>query len=375
MKIGIITLHRVRNYGSALQAFALQEYIEKEHLGEVELIDYIYPNQYHKTKQKFKTWLRNFYCVKIRDEYFRKGWLKEIEFKNFYRNFFHLSSQRYETMDDIMSNPPDYDLYMTGSDQLWNPNTLKNDPVMYSEFAPAEKRRVSFGASFTIRELPESYKEFVRQRLNKYTHIGVREHSSLDILRDLKLNSYISLANTCDPTLLLDARDYDKLNSQSKVRIEGDYVLVYTLKYAFNPEPALSSVIRQVRKQLGMKLVIIDSHKVKLQNGDRILSGIGPCEFCWLFAHAKYVVASSFHGTMFSIINRCPFSIIGPEEGNDDRRIIDVLCCLGLEKNYIPANQADKQIKCNNPYSPEIEEKIDSFIKKSKLFLDNSIKG
>jgi hypothetical protein len=375
MKIGIITLHRVRNYGSALQAYALQEYIEKEHLGEAELIDYIYPNQYHKTKRKFKAWLRNLYCVKIRDEYFRKGWLKEIEFKKFYRSFFHLSSQRYETVDDIMSNPPDYDLYMTGSDQLWNPNTLKNDPVMYCEFAPTDKRRVSFGASFTIKELPERFVPSVRERLNKYSHIGVREHSSLEILRSLELNPNINYINTCDPTLLLDAKDYDKLSSQSKVIIEGDYVLVYTLKYAFKPEPALSSVINQVRKQLGMKLVIIDSHKVKLRNGDKIISGIGPCEYCWLFAHAKYVVASSFHGTMFAIINRLPFTIIGPHEGHEDCRTADVLKLLGLGDNYIPSNRADKKIDCNNPYTPEVEKKIHNFINDSTIFLEDSIKG
>lgn len=375
MKIGIITLHRVKNYGSALQAYALQEYIEKEKLGEAELIDYIFPNQYHKTKRKFKEWLRIFYCVKVRDEYFRNGWKKDVKFREFYRDFYHLSPKQYTSVEDIMANPPKYDLYMTGSDQLWNVNTLKNDPVMYCEFAAADKRRVSFGASFTIKELPDMFRDIIRERLNKYSFIGVREHSSLEILKSLGLNKNIPYANTCDPTLLLDSKDYYNLSLQSKLKIEGEYVLVYTLKYAFDPEPALSSVIHQVRKLLGLKLVIIDSHKVKLQKGDKIVSGIGPCEYCWLFAHAKYVVASSFHGTMFSIINRVPFVVIGPEEGNPDRRIGDVLEMLGLVDCYFPANTLRKSLKIDNVFSEEVEKNISSFILESKDFLKKSING
>ena len=375
MRIGIITLHRVRNYGSSLQAYALQEYIEKEGLGETELIDYIYPNSFHKKKRTFKAWLRNFYCVRIRDRYFRRGWKKAIAFRQFYDMFYHLSPVQYPQIKDIMDNPPDYDLYMTGSDQLWNVNTLYNDPVMYCEFAPSNKPRVSFGASFTIKTLPEKYKESVRERLNKYRYIGVRERSSLDILEDLKLQKCIKTANTCDPTLLLSGKDYEKLSERSKARIDGEYILVYTLKYAFNPEPALSSIIKQVRERLGLRLIIIDSHKVKMERGDRIISGIGPCEFCWLFAHAQYVVASSFHGTMFSLINRVPFTVIGPEQGNEDRRIADVLDFLGLGNRYIPANRADIRIMTENPFTEEVEFRINKFIDESKDFLRRSING
>lgn len=374
MKIGIITLHRVRNYGSALQTYALQEYIEKERLGDVELIDYIYPNSYHRSKRTFKGWLRNFYCVRVRNEYFRKGWKKRLRFEAFYKQFFHLSAKQYKEINEIMSNPPKYDLYMTGSDQLWNVNTLKNDPVMYCEFAPSGTRRVSFGASFTTKNLPEKYHESVRNRLNKYTHIGVREFTSLQIIDALHISEKIEVENTCDPTLLLNAEDYQKLAGKSSLSIGGDYILVYTLKYAFSPEPALSSVIKQVREHLGYKVVVIDSHKVKMQKEDRIVSGIGPNEFCWLFAHAKFIIASSFHGTMFALINRKPFAAIGPQVGHEDRRIKDILDYLALENNYYPSNQF-RDVKCENPYTDEVECKIERFIEKSKRFLNCAIKG
>ena len=374
MKIGIITLHRIPNYGSALQAYALQKYIEKEGLGEVELIDYVYPNSFHKSKTTFEAWLRNLYCVEIRDKYLRRGWKKSIAFKKFYRKFYHLSSKQFHSVEDIMNDPPDYDLYITGSDQLWNVNTLRNDPVMYCEFAPLGKRRVSFGASFTIKTLPEEYKGSVRERLNKYKYIGVREYSSLSILESLNLNDCIIKFNTCDPTLLLNKNDYEELSEFSSIRIDGDYILVYPLKYAYNPEPALCSVVQQVREELGCKLIVIDSHKVSLRKGDKIISGIGPCEFCWLFAHAKYVVASSFHGTMFSLINRVPFTVIGPEEKSEDRRIADVLEFLGLGSNIVPANKKNVNVVTVNPFNESSENKINDFINKSKDFLIKSIK-
>ena len=42
MKVGVITFHRSYNYGSALQAFALQKYLNDRHI-ETKLIDYVMP--------------------------------------------------------------------------------------------------------------------------------------------------------------------------------------------------------------------------------------------------------------------------------------------------------------------------------------------
>lgn len=373
MKIGVITLHRVINYGSALQAYALQQYLEKENYGEVELIDYYFPNKFHKVSNTFISWLRHFYCVEIRDMYFRGRKKKIHSLQDFYKKFYHLSPNHYMSVKDIMNNPPNYDLYITGSDQLWNVNTLRNDPVPYCEFAPHNKRRISFASSFTINKLPDEFKDSVRNRLNKYTHIGVREKSSLDIVNDLKINQDIIVRNTCDPTLLLEKDDYNELAECSKLRIEEPYILVYMLNYAYNPEPAFSRSIKEARKEYGCRIVAIDSYKVKLEKGDQRVVGIGPLEFCWLFAHAKFVLTSSFHGTMFSIINRCPFITIAPPKGHEDRRVEDILDSLGLANCYKYSDEVFTQLTFSNPYTNEVENNIVCFINDSKSFLDHAI--
>ena len=373
MKIGIITLHRVINYGSALQAYALQKYIEQEKLGEVELIDYVFPNKFHQKKRSFKEWLRHFYCVEIRDMYFRGKREKIKRLREFWQEYYHLSKQQYRTIQEIMDSPPIYDLYLTGSDQLWNVDTLRNDPVPYCEFAPQGARRISYAASFTNNELPEQYKDSIRQRLNKYSHIGVRESSSLDIIKDLNINQNIVVENNCDPTLLLGTKDYDELAINSQISIDGDYILVYALQYAYKPEPALSTAVQQLRNQTNFKFVILDYFKLTLEDGDKIITGIGPCEFCWLFSHARYVVASSFHGTMFSIIYRKPFIVVAPPKGNPDHRINDLLDSLGLGNRYYYSDEPVTDLTIQNPFTIEVERGIEAFKERSKLFLHHAI--
>lgn len=373
MKIGIITLHRVINYGSALQAYALQKHIEQEKLGEVELIDYVFPNKFHQKKRSFKEWLRHFYCVEIRDMYFRGRKKKIKKLREFGHDFFHLSERQYGTIQEIMDNPPIYDLYLTGSDQLWNVDTLRNDPVPYCEFAPIGSRRISYAASFTMNELPDEYKDSIRQRLNKYSHIGVRESSSLEIIKDLHINPNIVVRNTCDPTLLLEAKDYDRLSAESLIKIEGDYVLVYALQYAYKPDPALNTIVSRIREKTGCKIIVMDYYKVRIRKGDEIVEGLGPCEFCWLFSHAKFVVTSSFHGTMFSIINRKPFYVIAPPEGHHDHRITDVLDQLGLSGCYCHSNEIVDDLSITNPYTDDVEEKISKLVEDSKTYLYNAV--
>ncbi len=373
MKIGIITLHRVINYGSALQAYALQQYINKEGLGEAELIDYVFPNKFHKKKLSFKKWLRRLYCVQIRDMYFRGRRFKIKRMKDFCHDYFRLSPKLYNSVEEIMANPPEYDLYMTGSDQLWNVRTLRNDPVPYCEFAPANKRRVAYAASFTNQSLPKEYWDSVRNRLNKYSHIGVRESSSLQIVKDLQIRQDIVVRNNCDPTLLLDANDYDSLAVKPNYDIDGDFVLVYALQYAYKPEQAINSIVWKLREQTGLKFVFLDYYKASVQKGDVMVEGIGPCEFCWLFSHAKFVIASSFHGTVFSIINRKPFYVVAPPKNDSDHRINDFLECLGLEKRYIPADEEIGNVSLMSPYTEEFEKKLKAFTDDSKKYLLNAI--
>ena len=374
MRIGIITLHKVLNFGSALQAYALQHFLEKQGYTETELIDYKYPNKFHKGKFKLDKPTIRIFLGTFKDFIFNKRRDTNRRFRDFYKEYFNLSPREYKSIEQIEKDPPLYDLYITGSDQVWNVNTLKNDPVMYCSFAPQNAEIISFGSSFTNKTLPVKYQEDVKRRLKRYKKIGVREQSSIEILIDLGLTSHKEVMVTCDPTLLLTKEDYHELALKSELKIEDDFILVYGLTYAYNPEPALSSIVDNVARQLNCKVYTLWFRHPHFKSEHKEIWGIGPCEFCYLFEHAKFIITSSFHGTMFSVINRKPFVSIVPRKNEKDTRIKDFLDKVGLKQNYVFADSTDYQLNMENVYNNSVEDNISSIISESIDFLLSALK-
>lgn len=372
MKIGIITLHKVVNYGSALQAYALQHYLESNFKADVEIVDYKYPNAYHKVKESLKN--KVVFGVSRMVEYMFRHRGRELNlFKRFYDKYFNLSETYYTSVKQVKDNVPQYDVYMTGSDQVWNVDTLKNDPVMYCAYAPEGKKKVSFSASFTLNEIPQEDEIIIADYLSSYSHIGVREKSSLQILEKLKLEDRIVKECTCDPTLLLPSNEYDIVAADSTIKIKGEYVLAYFLCYAYNPEPAFSNALALIQKQYGCKVIVIGRNSFIYDGQYQKINGLGPSEFVYLFKNAKAIVTSSFHGTMFSIIYRKPFYAIVPARGGKDSRISDVLNTIGLSDLIVYSDEVDLQELPSNPYTGVIELKLNEYITKSKDFLEKAL--
>lgn len=373
MKIGIITIHKVINFGSALQAYALQKYLQSSTNADVELIDYIYPNEYHYSHRP-KHSAKAFVLSNLKKF---KHWIKGNKtpryYRNFYDKFFNLSTKTFYSPEMIKRDAPQYDLYITGSDQVWNINCLHNDPAMYCDFAPYGSKIISFGASFSNKSLPQEYHILIRDYLNKYSAIGVREKSSLDLLKCIGVNNTIPQVCNSDPTLLLDAKDYDELARQSQIHIEGDYILVYLLDYAYDPEPTITQVTELAVEELGCKVVRLLKTHFAYAGNTEVVEYAGPCEFAWLFKHAKFVITSSFHGTMFSLIYRKPFTTIVPGADHQDCRSKDFLKLIGLE-DRTSSTDAAPVFNVNNPFTPEVIERVNALVSDSKKYLADAIK-
>lgn len=374
MKIGIITMHRVQNYGSALQAFALVEYLKK--LGnEVEIIDYVFPNKYH-LKCAMPSWKER---LKLKSRELLRSLLLEIflkrnqKFESFRKGHMSLSAKKYSTISELHNSTLHYDIYITGSDQVWNESKIYADNSFFCDFAPKGKKIISFGASVTTNTLTAEYKKRLENQLTRYSAIGVREASSVPLLRNMNLGNKIEIINTCDPTLLLDASDYDKLVEQSKINISGDFILVHQLEYNFSAEPAISEIISSAKKHYGCGIILIDHMFKKLDAGDRKMCNLGPKEFVWLFKHAKAVVTSSFHGTMFSIIYRKAFISVAPPKNHSDSRIADTLNGMGLSNRLVHNDGSKHEIYWDEAYSADQELLINSYINKSKCFLKENL--
>ena len=338
----IITMHKVKNYGSALQAWALQETIRKMGL-DVKMIDYLYPNQYYFShvpqtpvvRQSFIKKLRfSKLCSYIKENYLYEHKLQTKLFQKFWEKHF-LLTRSYSSHEELQSNPPLADYYITGSDQVWNPKTMFGDPVFFLDFGSKEIPRISYAASFGTNVISEEYQKSYRKFLSQYSHLGIREKSGVDLVKSL-IGTSCSLV--CDPTLLLTKEDYKILADETTIHINRPYLLAYILDYAYNPYPAIDSIIKQVSEKLGLHVVyLLCGNNNGFKIGSTTISAAGPNEFVSLFKNANYVVTSSFHGTVFSLIHEKQFYSVLPSK-KADSRIASLLSAVGLLDRGIKAD-------------------------------------
>lgn len=336
MKIGIITMHKVINFGSLLQAYALQEKIKQ--LGyENEIIDYDFPPKKNLSLvQRIIFWIYSF-LVNV----FSLGaiWRKKNRFKRFY-NLNIRTTEKLYTNQSIHCNPPVYDIYMSGSDQVWNPNFIKADTSFLLSFAPLEKKHVSYASSFAVNELDENFCNLYAEYLGKYQNICVRERSGVDIVKSLTGKD---AQLVCDPTILLTRDDWDKLANKSSLSIDEKYILVYVLNYMFNPYPKIEELIKAVQKELGnLKIIYLEGRKKDVfSRNSKVIKDAGPNEFLYLFKHASFVITTSFHGAAFSLIYGKPLYGVVKDVNSIDGRITSLLNRVGLNQAITCYNSVD----------------------------------
>lgn len=334
MKIGIITMHKVLNFGSALQAYALQRVLDNNGY-DSEIIDYDFPPR-SPTLDRLNTTVR-FWIYQLRTgTFFEKS--KKRYFKQFYKRFFRLSSKRYNKQTVARVNNI-YDVFLTGSDQVWNPTWIKDDTTFLLSFAADDKPKCSYASSFAISKIPDKYKSVYKRYLCRYHHISVREKSGVDIVKDL-IGKKPGLV--LDPTLLLTDKDYQELSCQSRIQIEGPYILVYMLSYMYNPFPDVNNIVRMVHERMGGKVVYLGSGKFSAYSKDCIcVDNLGPCEFISLIENASFVITSSFHGTAFASIFNKPLISTVKSLDDTDGRMPTLLSLIGGEYSIVEYYSTD----------------------------------
>lgn len=363
-RIGILTMHRVQNYGSALQAYALQEYINR--LGyDAELIDYIFPNGKRKERRPLKKRLKS---LLFKWAYYLPLLRKSKRFSRFCDVHYRCSEKRFDSPESLMRYDYPYDVLMTGSDQVWNPIHILGDMSFFLPFANAHTQKVAYAPSFSIASLPEGFDTIIRPYVEAYSHISVREKSGLDIVKSLTDKE---VAMVCDPTLLLTKEDWGTLAAQSEIRISEPYILVYVLSYAYNPYPAINAIIEKVQQELDLPLILLDAPvlEMKFKNA-RFIKDAGPVEFLYLVQHASFVITTSFHGTAFALNFGIPFYSVIRDHSGFDTRMIDL----------IEAVEADRAIVYDQPIDCPLEmdysivsERLESIRYQSQDYIKKSL--
>lgn len=293
MKIRIITLHSPTNCGSALQGFALYSFLNKRCIGDdVKLIDYV--PTYNEAEGSA---LR----VNARKILF---WIPYQKRKRNFSDFMSRNcrfTKRYNDYDELRSNPPEADVYISGSDQIWNPCfNCGKDPAYYLKFVTSGVK-LSYASSLGTAKLSMEQLKKIASDVHDFKFVSVRENCSVSQLENAGLSK---VQWVCDPTLLLSAAEYSELAADYKSI--GKYVAVYLVEHS----PLLDEMLDKFRK-MGYKIVGVGGYLKKYRCDIHIMDA-GPSDFLGLIRDAQFVVATSFHATVFSLIFHKQFAIIPP---------------------------------------------------------------
>lgn len=320
MKVGVITLHSVCNYGTQLQAFATQEKL-KEYFDEVTFIDYRRPNTYG---------------IKFLNTFIKGNILKapiilptliywKHVFGGFQKKYLKLTTKKYLKDEDFNSFEDFADIYFTGSDQVWNTGWNNGIiPAMYLSFVPDNKPRYAYAASFGKVKLTEKEVEESKYYIDKYSKISVREDSGLEILK--KQYKYNNAIRILDPTLVMPAEFWRKYKTKDKIK--GGYILIYNL----NRSKEFDNYALELSKRTGLKLYRFCTRLDQIFRNGKSLVMPEIFDFITLVDNANLVLTDSFHATAFSInMNTEPICIY-PE--NYSSRLSDFLKLVDSEQRH-----------------------------------------
>lgn len=335
MKASIITLHTVNNYGSVLQTYATQQIFK--YLGyDVEFVDYWRKDNLpaqravklleSSTLKKFKPFWgicgvsRNitvFFVEKIIEWRKSPMWV-------FLEKYVQLTKKRYSSFDELMETPPVADVYITGSDQVWNSIWNQGiDKAYFLEFAPNNKPRIAFSASIGRERLDEIETLETKELLGKYKAISVREQSAVCLLESMGIESTLIL----DPTLLLDANAWCKL--ATPIKRARPYLLVYQL----NPNNQMDEYAEHLAKRKKWDVIRIGFGQSDRKKTDNCVI-LPPVEdFLGFFCNASCVLTDSFHATAFALNLETDFISVLPERFAT--RITDLLKLTGTENRLL----------------------------------------
>ncbi|WP_207876607.1 polysaccharide pyruvyl transferase family protein, partial [Clostridium sp. HV4-5-A1G] len=307
MKIAIITIHDPKvNYGSTLQSCATYSFVKQ--LGyDVEIINYC---------PQYKTFLQRIKRYFVKLIFLIPYIIRANKFKRYFMEHAILT-KKYKNYKDLSYNPPKADVYITGSDVIWNRmvNPEGNDDAFYLRFVQ-DAFKMSYAPS--MGEIQNNVNlNFIKQRISDFKYISVREYDSKKQLEDM---GFANVECVLDPVFLLDKKYYLGI---SKTNIYGRYILVYLMSKSNFSE----YVIKFIKKKLKLKVLLIGGFKRKCdcEYYDRTT---GPIDFITYINNAEYIVTDSFHCVSFSLIFNKEFCFVPSKKCN--MRIENILSITHL---------------------------------------------
>ncbi len=302
-KVGLLTWHYNNNFGSTLQALAIQETIRA--LGfDTFFINYRKKEKiFEKYKNTIRIW-RSYILEKMgrkdaeRLRYgflrFRKKYLKEG------RVIYHAGKLENACKGCYA--------VVCGSDQIWAPNVF--DSAYFLDFVPDGIKKVSYAASIGLPVIPDQYIPLYNELLSRLDYISVREKEGSTLLaRQCDIKSETVL----DPTLLLSVDEWFRYERKVLVP-KSDFIFCYFL----NANNSYNAIVKAYQEKIKAPVLCVSADIKNAEIADTMLRVIGPDDFLAMIHYAKFVITDSFHGTAFAINFEVPFASL-PRFSDDDK--------------------------------------------------------
>lgn len=369
--VGIITVHCADNFGALLQTYGLKRYVEN--LGyETKVINYCpaiitdqYPLLFYKGEIRaginsgLKCLWRSVIYVKFKN--LPKMISKKKKMKSYRKNNLDLTRKvvRYKDLKKLEQ----FDYYITGSDQLWNPDITGLDDAYFLSFVPDDQYKIAYAVS-TGKNLSEDEKRAIADKADTFKYVSLREKTSVE-----ELHKYFTqnICQTADPSLLLSEDEWSRLAVRPK---DNDkYILFYSLfftKEQFETVNYLSDMTGYKVKHFFYGRLAKRLHR---NGGSFYYAGVE--EFLGLIKNAEYVVTDSFHCSVFSMIFRKKFCVVMPPERSV--RLRDLIALTHMENRVMGDDIQSFDWDWNNSETDYSQLDFPSITVESREFICNAL--
>ena len=292
-KIAIVTItNSGMNFGNRLQNYALQHVLES-YSADVRTI-------YSSKSVRSSLFLSR---VRRNAKMILKSCGRRRNFNLFDKKHIKKAKQiRYEHINENIFNKK-FDVFIAGSDQIWNPEFHFNSGFEFLTFADPQKR-YSYSASFGLEDIPDKHKKDYAEWLKSMRSISVREKQGCEIVKKLTgRDAFLHI----DPTMLLDAEHYAQMEEKPSAKLPEKYLLMYFLG---EKKPEYTAFTEGIAKKTGLPVLELS------ESAGSPLYNIGPQHFLYLLRHAEYICTDSFHGTIFAAIFQRRFTVFYRSDRN-----------------------------------------------------------
>ena len=385
-KIGIVTYWESNdNYGQQLQCWALQYYLRSQGYNAFLIRQYVWPPMSKTLIKRIKSWIKNIIAnilyithlayVPFIAKYFKFCLNKETcrrRFPLFRRK--HLKMTKiYDHPHKLVQNPPQADVYITGSDQVWN-YSMPEEPLsnFFLQFGEDSVKRISYAPSIGHANIPDSLTEKLSDYLSRFSAISVRESSAVSLVEKLGYHA----TSVLDPTMLLCADDYLKLAKNEKGKKS---VFIYSMNYESRDDIPFDA-IRQFATNHELPIIVTPGSgytQAKELFEEVKYSYATIPQWITHIANAELVVTASFHGVVFAILFHRSF-IYTPLKGQHasaNNRVLDLLHELGLSTQIYSKSIEIGCYEISKEQWQNAINKLNVLINHSKRYLVTAIDG